>query len=143
MDSTNNNKYLFSLDIKVRDYELDSEGIVNNAIYQHYLELTRHEFCTATGFSFDEMRREGIIPVVNRIEIDYRRPLVSGDVMESKLWVEERGVRFIFHQDIFHKASGDVVVNAKVSIVCLEDGKLSRGERLHEYFRPFLEAAKQ
>ena len=31
--------YIFSLEIAVRDYELDSEGIVNNANYLHYLEL--------------------------------------------------------------------------------------------------------
>ena len=33
------NEYIFSLTLKVRDYELDSEGIVNNANYLHYLEL--------------------------------------------------------------------------------------------------------
>lgn len=34
----------FELEMQVRDYECDMEGIVNNAIYQHYLEHTRHEF---------------------------------------------------------------------------------------------------
>ena len=28
----------FSLSLKVRDNECDVQGIVNNAIYQHYLE---------------------------------------------------------------------------------------------------------
>ena len=37
-------EYIFSLEIPVRDYELDSEGIVNNANYLHYLEHTRHAF---------------------------------------------------------------------------------------------------
>ena len=37
-------KYVYSIDIKVRDYELDAEGIVNNANYLHYLEYTRHYF---------------------------------------------------------------------------------------------------
>ena len=29
--------YVFSLEMQVRDYELDAEGIVNNANYLHYL----------------------------------------------------------------------------------------------------------
>ena len=43
-------KYVFELPMKVRDYEVDAEGIVNNAIYLHYLEHTRHEFCDMVGF---------------------------------------------------------------------------------------------
>ena len=30
-------QYVFELPIKVRYYEVDSEGIVNNAVYLHYL----------------------------------------------------------------------------------------------------------
>ena len=37
-------EYVYQLKMKVRDYECDLEGIVNNANYQHYMEHTRHEF---------------------------------------------------------------------------------------------------
>ena len=37
-------KYIFSMPMQVRDYEVDAEGIVNNAEYLHYMEHTRHEF---------------------------------------------------------------------------------------------------
>ena len=42
-------KYIYELPFKVRDYECDLQGIVNNANYQHYLEHTRHEFLTSVG----------------------------------------------------------------------------------------------
>lgn len=42
-------QYVYELEMKVRDYECDLQGIVNNANYQHYLEHTRHEFLTMTG----------------------------------------------------------------------------------------------
>ncbi len=131
-------EYVFSLDIKVRDYELDSEGIVNNANYLHYLELTRHGFCEHAGYSFNQMSQDGIIPVLSRIEADYKTPLRSGDTMESKLWLEVQGVRFIFHQDIFNKATRQPVIKAIASIVCLENGKISRGNKLIEAFKAFL-----
>ena len=133
----NNNNYIFSLELQVRDYEIDSEGIVNNANYLHYLEHTRHEFCRFAGFSFEEMKNRGIIPVLNRVEIDYKIPLRSGDTMISSLWIEMKGVRFIFHQDIYNKANGKQAVQAVVSCVCIENGKLSRGEAIADAFKNY------
>ena len=130
--------YIFSLEIKVRDYEIDCEGIVNNANYLHYLEHTRHEFCSMAGFSFKKMQEQGIDPVLNRIEVDYKTPLRSGDTMVSKLWIEMKGVRFIFHQGIYNKETNEIAIKAIVSCVCLENGKLSRGEILAEAFKEYL-----
>ena len=130
-------EYIYSLEMQVRDYELDSEGIVNNANYLHYLEHTRHSFCSENGISFAEMQNRGIIPVLNKVEIEYKELLRSGDVFESKLWLERKGVRFVFHLDLFKK-SGRQVVKAVVSCVCLENGRLDRGETLAEIFKDFL-----
>lgn len=130
--------YVFSLEIAVRDYELDSEGIVNNATYLHYLEHTRHRFCQWAGMSFAQMQQRGIVPVLSRVEIDYKTPLRSGDVMLSCLRVAMKGVRFVFEQDIYNKATGDAVVKAKVSCVALENGRLTRGEALREAFARYL-----
>lgn len=124
--------------MEVRDYELDAEGIVNNANYLHYLEHTRHGFCVVNGISFAQMQEKGVIPVLNRVEIDYKTPLRSGDRFVSKLWVERKGVRFVFHQDLFKTDTGESVVSAVVSCVCLSDGKLDRGDMLAEVFKKHL-----
>lgn len=129
--------YIYSIEIDVRDYELDSEGIVNNANYLHYLEWTRHEFCKTTGMSFDDMRRSGIIPVLNRVEIDYITSLVSGDRMTSCLNLTRKGPRFVFHQDIYNQR-GEPVVKAVVSVVALENERLSRGDVLAKAFEKYL-----
>ncbi len=126
-------KYIYEMPLKVRDYEVDSQGIVNNANYLHYLEHTRHEFCQERGISFRDMQREGIDPVVSKIEISYLTPLRLAESMVSSLWLERTGARFVFHQDIFN-AAGKQVVKALVTIVALENGKLTRGERLAEAF---------
>ena len=131
--------YIFTLEIAVRDYELDSEGIVNNAVYLNYLEHTRHAFVKQEGIPFGNLTSGGLMPVVRRMTIDYRRPLRSGDVMLSRLWIERKGPQFIFHQGIFDKESGQAVVKAQVSIVCLEDGKLSRGDDLAARLSQYLD----
>ena len=135
-------KYIFTLEIAVRDYELDSEGIVNNAIYLHYLEHTRHAFVKQEGIPFGSLTRDGLVPVVRRMEIDYKTPLSSGDVMLSRLWLERKGARFIFHQDIFKKEGGEQVVGAVVTIVCMEkDGRINRGDELAARMAKYLEDA--
>lgn len=54
--------YIYELEMKVRDYECDLQGIVNNANYQHYLEHTRHEFLTSVGVSFAALHEQESIP---------------------------------------------------------------------------------
>lgn len=114
--------YQFSLDIRVRDYETDSQGIVNNANYLHYLEITRHDFCEEAGTSFRAMQERGLDPVVRKIEIEYLNSLTMGDTMTSCLNMRREGARFIFDQNIYNASTGAPVVKAKVTVVCLQDG---------------------
>ncbi len=123
--------------MKVRDYEVDAEGIVNNANYLHYLEHTRHEFCDKAGLSFRQMHERGVDPVLSRVEIDYKTPLGLGESFVSKLNLSRRGPLFVFHQDIY-KPDGTPVVKALVSVACLENGRLSRGECLAQAFKDYL-----
>lgn len=136
-DDMEQKDYIFELPIKVRDYEVDAEGIVNNAIYLHYLEHTRHEFCEMAGISFRRMHEEGLDPVVSHIDIRYIRPLGLGESMISKLNLHRRGPVFVFRQDIY-TTDGQPVVKAVVDIVSFQNGRISRGERLAEAFAEYI-----
>ena len=130
-------EYIFSAEIAVRDYELDCEGVVNNANYLHYLEHTRHEFCQFAGFTFREMHSQGIDPVLRKVEIEYLTPLGLGEEMISKLNISRKGARFIFQQDIY-KPDGTPVVKSIVTVACLENGRLGRGDLLAQKFEKYL-----
>ena len=136
--TVNETDYTHSVEIKVRDYELDTQGIVNNANYLHYLEITRHDFCERAGTSFRDMQQQGLDPVVRKIEIEYLSSLTFGDTMISKLRMERKGARFVFVQDIFNASTGVPVVHALVTVVCLQNGRLSRGDLLAEAFKEYL-----
>ena len=98
----NDRSPLFSLEMKVRDYECDLQQIVNNAVYQHYFEHTRHEFLLQLGIDFAALHRRGIDLVVVRAELDYHYPLRSRDRFVVTLDVERKGaIRFLFRQSIF------------------------------------------
>ena len=117
-------EYVFETEMMVRDYECDLQGIVNNSVYQNYLEHARHEFLHGIGIDFDQMCREGIDAVVTRIEMDYKLPLRPRDRFTVKLAMRKQGrIRFVFHQAIFRKPDGRLVLEAQVHTVLTRAGR--------------------
>ena len=119
--------YLFSLPLRVRDYELDLQGIVNNANYQHYLEHTRHEFIRSRQVSFADLHQRGIDVVVARITMAFKTPLRSGDEFLSCLNVKKDGIKYVFAQDILRLPDHQLCLRATVDTVCIVNGELTRG----------------
>lgn len=116
--------YVFETEMMVRDYECDMQGIVNNAVYQNYLEHCRHEFLHEVGLNFERLCKDGIDAVVTRIEIDYKLALKSRDEFIVKLGMHKQGrLRFVFDQVILRKADGKTVVDAQVTGVLTRNGK--------------------
>ena len=132
------NKYIYELKMKVRDYECDLQGIVNNANYQHYLEHTRHEFLTSSGMSFARLHEEGVDPVVARLTMSFKTPLRSGDEFISKLYLKKEGIKYVFYQDIFRASDMKIVIKATVETVCVVNGRLSNSSIFDQAFDPFI-----
>jgi len=107
--------YRFTLDFEVRDYECDLSGIVNNAIYQHYLEHARHKFLKSQGINFPEWASRGVHLVVIRIEMDFLHPLHSGDRFTVAVNTERVSrLRFGILQDIYLLPDETPVLRARV-----------------------------
>ena len=107
--------YQFTLDFEVRDYECDFQSIVNNAVYQHYLEHTRHEFLRQNGVNVTSLAKRGINLVVIRAEIDYLYPLQSGDKFFVGLNLERFSrLRFSFLQDIYRLPDNKSILESKI-----------------------------
>ncbi|RGN45391.1 MULTISPECIES: thioesterase family protein [unclassified Bacteroides] len=131
-------KYIFELSMKVRDYECDLQGIVNNANYQHYLEHTRHEFLSSIGVSFAELHTQGIDPVVARINIAFKTPLRSGDEFVSKLYLKKEGIKYLFYQDIFRLPDLKISIKSIVETVCVVNGRLGDSELFDKLFASYV-----
>ena len=127
--------YIFELPFRVRDYECDLQGIVNNANYQHYTEHTRHEFLLSRGVSFASLHERGIDAVVARLSMSFKTPLRSGDSFVCRLALKKEGIRYVFQQDIYRLPDERVVVRATIDTVCLINGRLSDCPELNEIFK--------
>lgn len=133
------NKKTFEIEMKVRDYELDAQGVVNNANYQHYFEHTRHEFLDSLGISFSQCHDEGNDLFVARAELHYKSPLRGGDRFISRLTLERKGVKVVFKQAIFRKSDNVLCCKGEVDTVSVVNGTLTRGEFFDEILKDYLE----
>lgn len=120
--------YIYRLEMKVRDYECDIQGVVNNANYQHYLEYARHEFLEYIGGSFSQMHEEGFDMMVSKITLEYKRPLRGGDRFVVCINAQRKGAKLVFMQDIYNLADDSLVLKGEVDVICLKNGRLTRGE---------------
>jgi acyl-CoA thioester hydrolase len=121
-------QYAHQLELKVRDYECDMQGVVNNGVYQNYLEHARHEFLQSRGINFAEVTAAGINLVVTRAELDYKNSLVSNDLFVVRSLVRQVSrVRFEFQQDIFRLPDEKLMLAARIT-----------GTSLNQQGRPFV-----
>lgn len=114
----------FEIEMKVRDYECDIQGIVNNSVYQNYLEHARHEFLIHNQVSFAELHNRGIDAVVARIEMAFKTPLRPGDWFVVTLQVKKEPAKYVFYQSIFRKNDMKLCLKAKVDVAVIVNGKL-------------------
>lgn len=103
----------FVLEFRVRDYELDQFGVVNNAVYQNYLEHTRHEFLLSVGLDPAAIAAAGRSLALSQLRIRYRAPLRSGDAFHVRLTVSRlTGARVELHQHIQRLPQEETVAEA-------------------------------
>ena len=106
---------VFSVAFKVRDYELDMQGIVNNSVYFNYLEHARHEYLITKNVDVAALARDGINLVLVRSEIDYKGSLTSGDEFIVTVKTEQISrVKFGFRQQIIRISDQKVCIEAFV-----------------------------
>ncbi len=81
-----------STQLQVRNYEIDWQGIVHNAVYLHYFETGRVAYLQALGIAIDvnTIQHENRV-VVARNEIDYRSPARFNETLVVLTRIAELG----------------------------------------------------
>jgi acyl-CoA thioester hydrolase len=105
------------ISFEVRDYECDMQGIVNNAVYQNYLEHARHQFIKSKGLDFAEITKQGINLVLIKAELEYKRSLKSSDTFYIQTTVERTSkLKFAFHQTVHRIADDQLMLKATMTV---------------------------
>lgn len=109
------------LEIKIYYEDTDSGGVVYYANYLRYMERGRTEYLAERGISVKDLMDQGTIFVVTRAEVDYKSSVRYGDtiVLETSI-TEKTGATLLFQHRITDKATGKLLVEGKIRMVCAD-----------------------
>jgi acyl-CoA thioester hydrolase len=107
------------IEIDVRYYETDGQGVVHHANYFQYFELARVEMLKAMGHDYAELERDGMFLVVHSIACKYHRPARFGDRLRIVTKVARATLARIDHQyQVF--IGPDLIAEASSTIACID-----------------------
>jgi acyl-CoA thioester hydrolase len=120
---------------RVRHYELDFLGHLNNANYVRFMQEAAIEASTEAGFSPQWYRDNGAAWVIRRLQIRYHAQVRFGEELEIKTWVSDLK-RVTSHREylLTRLHDGAEIARGRVNWVYL-DLKTGAPQRIPEYFR--------
>ena len=123
----------FSMDMEVRDNELDAQGIVNNANYMIYLSHARHKHVHQLGINFDEYAKKNHKLIVTSCTMKFKNSLVANDqfTVTSKISATEYPYQWAYNQAIKRISDGKVIMSAVFYSTCVNGDASDEDEKLY------------
>ncbi|WP_253862815.1 acyl-CoA thioesterase [Prauserella halophila] len=116
----------FSIQVKVRTYELDPNGHVNQAVYHQYGEVARTELAVTAGVT-EGLIKQGIGLVMLESHVRFRRELLFGDEATVSCVTRFEEDKKVFWMDnVITKLDGTVSaeLESTIGLMDLEKRKL-------------------
>jgi acyl-CoA thioester hydrolase len=123
----------FSIEMDVRDNELDAQGIVNNANYMIYLSHARHKHVHSLGINFDEYAQNNQKLVVLSCTMKFKNSLKANDqfIVTSNIGASEYPYQWVYNQDIKRASDNKVILKAIFTSTCVNENPTSEDEKLY------------
>jgi acyl-CoA thioester hydrolase len=95
---------------RVRHYECDAYGHLNNANYIRYMQEAAFDASASVGYSKERYEEMGFLWLAHETRIEYLQPAAYGETLHVKTWVGDfRRVRSRRFYE-FHRASDDALI---------------------------------
>ncbi len=122
----------FRWPVRVYYEDTDAGGVVYHASYLRFMERARTEWLRSHGFDQGALReRLGVLFVVRRIEVDFRRPARLDDELTVSARLREvRPARLLLDQAVGREGEAPLC-EARVEVACL-DAASGRPRRIPE-----------
>jgi acyl-CoA thioester hydrolase len=111
---------IFKRAFRVRAYECDAYGHVNNANYLRYMQEAAAEASAAVGWDETRLRASGHLWFIRETDIEYLLPMKYGDTCDITTWVGDfRRVRSVRCYEL-HNQRGELVARASTDWVYID-----------------------
>lgn len=108
------------MDKRIYYHDTDAGGIVYYGQYLCYLEEARTEFLEQKNMSVALFKERGLAYAVRECHVHYRSPARYGDTLVCLAKLKKTtAATLVFDQTIHDKKDGRLIVEAEVSLVCL------------------------
>jgi len=110
----------FIEELRVRTYELDSFGHVNNAVYLNYFEVARFRLLAQLGVSIERLGETGKMFVMSEAALKFKSPARYDDLLLIRTTFTIRKIRILFNQIIENKATRQLIATATITAVLVD-----------------------
>ena len=107
------------IEIEVRYYETDGQGIVHHANYFQYFEFARVQMLKALGHDYADLERDGIFLVVYNVSCRYHLPAKFGDTLRLVTIAERATSARLDHRYQVFRADA-LLAEGKSTIACVD-----------------------
>lgn len=119
-------KSQFTWQSVVRSYEIDVQGIVNNAHYLNYFEHARAQVLLSCGIDVGNWHHQGLDLVIVHIDMAIKTSLRANQQFVVHTNINKQGkLRLVCEQHIIRTGDDALIAKAKNTVVCVsrERGK--------------------
>ncbi len=114
------------IEVEIRYYETDGQGIVHHANYFKYFELARVKMLSSVGLDYAELERQGIILVVHSISCRYLLPARFGDTLRLVTRIDRSTAARLDHSYLVYR-DDLLLAEGKSTIACIDaNGDIQR-----------------
>lgn len=105
--------------LKVRTYETNRFGMVNNAVYLNYLEETATQASADAGYPMQWYLENHCMWLIRKMTIRFDRPAFYGDELELETWVSDLQ-RVRSHRDYRIRRGQEQIARARANWVFMD-----------------------
>ena len=107
--------------------ETDKAGVIHHSVYPVWFEMGRTELLRANGLAYKDLEEAGVLFVVARLSIKYRRPAQYDEQLRLETTCSKVTASRVEHTYKLLRCDGVILAEGTSTLACVDaEGKIRR-----------------